>query len=415
MRKLISKLFWPIVVVGIIVAIAYGYIPEPIRVETATAKQGSLQVTVDDDGETRVREKYIVSAPVSGKMLRVTLEAGDVVIGGKTEIAQIKPNDPVLLDVRTRAEAQARVRTAEAATLQASAAITRAKEALKLAEHDNKRAKSLRRQKAMSQADADAAEYHERMARADVRSAEFAAKVAAYEIDQANAALRFTEPSDAEDAEVEAFRLIAPVDGRVLNVLSEDSKVVSAGMSLVELGDTKDMEMIVDVLSTDAVKIRVGDQVHIEHWGGDKELQGTVRRVEPAAFLKVSALGVEEKRVNVIIDFNEPLGEDDSLGDGFRIEARIVVDETDMESIKVPSGTLFRESGAWYVFKVVDQTAKQIAKKTTKKIAKKTVVEVGLSNGLETEVISGVEDSDILISHPSDLIQDGAEVAPFEK
>ena len=398
MQKLIRKMFWPAVALALVVAIAYGFIPEPIRVETVAATRGSLQVTVDDDGETRIREKYIVSAPVSGKMLRVTLEAGDEVKGGVTEIAQIKPNDPALLDVRTRAEAQARVRTAEAAKSQATAAITRAEEALKLAEHDNKRAKSLRRQNAISQTDVDAAEYRERMARAEVRSAEFAARVATYEIDQANAALQYTQPSGSDDFGAATFKVVAPIDGRVLRVLNEDSKVVSAAMPLVELGNTADMEMIVDVLSTEAVQIQIGDQVHIEHWGGDKTLSGTVRRVEPAAFLKVSALGVEEKRVNVIIDFNDPLKCRKSLGDGFRIEARIVVDESSDKSIKVPTGALFRESEQWYVFKVVDSKAKL------------TSVELGLSNGIETEITKGIDDADVLISHPSDLITDGTAV-----
>lgn len=399
MRKLIEKLIWPTVAVVLVGVIAYGFLPEPIPVETVVAKRSSLQVTVNDDGETQVREKYIVSAPVSGKMLRVTLEEGDTVERGKTEIAQIKPNAPALLDARTRAEAEARLRTAEAARLQASAAVTRAQEALKLAIRENQRATSMNKKNAISKAELDAAEYRERMARAEVRSAEFADRVAGYEIDQAKAALRFTQPGE-QDSFHETFRVISPIDGRVLRVLNEDSKVVSAAMPLVELGDTHDLEIIVDVLSTDAVKIRVGDDVHVEHWGGEQSLNGTVRRVEPAAFLKVSALGVEEKRVNVIIDFNDSPDDYESLGDGFRVEARIVVDETDEESIKVPSGTLFRESGRWYVFKVVENTAR------------KTAVELGLSNGIETEVTNGLTEGDVLISHPSDEIIDNVAVAP---
>ena len=400
MRKFTGKIFWPAALLLIAGAIGYGFIPEPIPVETVTATRGRLQITVDDDGETRIREKYIVSAPVTGKMLRITLEAGDIVQRGKTEIAQIKPNDPALLDVRTRAEALARVRTAEAARQQASALTLKVQDALKLAVQNNKRAKSLQNQAAGSQADADAAEYRERMARADVRSAEFAARVAAYEVDQANTALQYSQPGDADEANTAAFKLIAPIDGRVLRVLSEDSKVVTAGTPLVELGDTKDMEMIVDVLSTEAVKIRVGSKVHVEHWGGEESLSGTVRRVEPAAFLKVSALGVEEKRVNVIIDFDDLPGCGDLLGDGYRIEARIVVGQTDSQSIKVPYGTLFHEPDQWYVFTVDNG------------IAKKTAVKVGLTNGIEAEIIDGVNESEILISHPSDLIRNGTAVLP---
>ena len=398
MKRFAGRAFWILVGFAVFALIGYGFIPQPVAVDFVTPVRGSLEITVDDDGETQIREKYVVSAPVGGKLLRITLEAGDSVERDKTEIAQIKPNAPALLDVRTRAETQARVRTAEAAISQASAAESQAAEALELAQHEFERAKSLLKNKAISKADYDTAEYRERMARAELRSAEFAVRVASYEMDQAEAALRYTLPTEEDAFDETTFRIVAPIDGRVLNVFHEDAKVVAPGMALMELGDPKDMEIKIDVLSTDAVRIRPGNRVHIEHWGGERALSGTVRLVEPAAFLKVSALGVEEKRVNVIVDFDDPWPKREALGDGFRVEARIVVASSDAESLKVPAGALFRERDGWYVFKVVDALAQQ------------TPVEVGATNGLEAEIVSGLSDEDILIDHPPDSVVDGAKV-----
>lgn len=398
MKRIWNRLFWGIVAACVIGLIGYGFIPQPIPVDMVSPSRGSLEITVDDDGETRIREKYVVSAPVSGKLLRIQLDAGDVVQRGVTEIAQIKPVDPSLLDVRTRAELQARVRAAQAAMQQADAAAKRHREALKLAQQELERAKLLKPKNAISSADYDAAESKERMAIAELSSAEFAAQVAAYEMDQAEAALRYSLPSDGDDFDETTFRIVSPIDGRVLNVLHEDATVVDSGIELVEIGDPKEMEIKIDVLSIDAVRIRPGNYVHVEHWGGETPLQGTVRLVEPSAFLKISALGVEEKRVNVIVDFNDPWETRETLGDGFRLEARIVVDQTDANSLKVPAGTLFFENDQWYVFKVQQGIAVQ------------SPVSVGLSNGLETEIVAGIDQSDVLIEHPPDNIHDGTKV-----
>jgi HlyD family secretion protein len=386
-------------IAGLVGWIGYGFIPPRIAVDFVRPVRGSLEITVDDDGETRIREKYVVSAPVTGKMLRIQLEAGDFVRQGETELAQIKPVDPALLDIRTRAETQARVRASQAAMQQADAATARAKEALRLASEELKRATTLKEKNAISESDFDTAVSRERIADAELRSAEFAARVAAYELDQAEAVLRYTLPGEGDRFDETTFRIISPVDGRVLNILHEDSTVVSAAMPLMELGDPRDMEIKIDVLSIDAVRIRPGNRVWIEHWGGGRPLRGTVRLVEPSAFLKISALGVEEKRVNVIIDFDDPWETRESLGDGFRVEARIVVAETEASSLKVPSGTLFSEDDRWFVFVVRGGRAMR------------TPVTVGKSNGVESEILDGIVETDVLIEHPPDSILDGSKVA----
>ncbi|MEM9589119.1 MAG: HlyD family efflux transporter periplasmic adaptor subunit [Planctomycetota bacterium] len=363
--------------------------------------RGSLEITVNDDGETRIRDKYILSTTVTGKMLRLDLDAGDEVHAGETELANIQPSDPTLLDPRTQAEAEARLRVAEAAFDQARSKVSRAREVMLLAERDAERATKLLSESAISMEDYDSAKHRSRMAIADVGSAESAQRVAKYEVEQAAAALTFLDAGNAERQD-RTFQIVSPIEGKVLRILREDSGFVSAGTELLQIGDPRDLEIEIDVLSTDAVKITPGDTVRIVHWGGDQPLLARVQRVEPAAFLKVSALGVEEKRVNVIADFVDPWECRQTLGDGYRIEAEIVVDATTDESLKVASGTLFRDREQWHAYRVVDGVARRIP------------VTPGRSNGRETEILEGVSEGDELIVHPPESVHDGTAVTPIE-
>jgi HlyD family secretion protein len=392
-----SKLIWTALAATLIGLIAYGLYPENVPVELVRPTRGVLEITIDDDGETRIREKYIVSTPVSGNMLRLQLHAGDCVKQDQTELAQIKPCDPSLLDARAHAEALARVRAAEAAVEQADALMDRSLESLELAGHHYDRAKELLKRAAASQADFDQAEHQQRIAKAEVRSAEFARSVAKHELEQSKAALVFTS-DEATTESPGMFQIHAPINGNILNVFHEDASFINAGTPLIELGDPQDMEIKIDVLSTDAVRIRPGNRVYIEHWGGEEVLQGTVRLVEPAAFLKISALGVEEKRVNVIVDFDDPWEQRQSLGDGFRVEARIVAQATSSDTLKVPAGVLFRRGDSWRAFRVIDGVADEV------------LVKPGRSNGLETEVLSGISEDDELILHPTDSVENGTRV-----
>ncbi len=250
----------------------------------------------------------------------------------------------------------------------------------------------------------ESAEFDYRQKSEELRSTRIQEEIARFELEQAEAALLRTRPREA-DATAGAsdgnggwtFTIYSPIKGSVLRVLQESAAVVNAGTPLLELGDPRDLEAEVDVLSRDAVKIHPGARVLLEHWGGDKVLQGRVRLVEPSGFTKISTLGVEEQRVNVIVDFVDPPEARATLGDGFRVEARIVIDEAD-DVLKVPTSALFRVGKQSAVFKVVDD------------VVHEQIVEIGRQNGLEAEVLAGLAAGDQVVIHPSDQIEDGIHV-----
>lgn len=400
MKHFLSKMPWIVVAVALIALLVYGFWPNVVDVDVVIVAQGSLDVTVNDDGETRIREKYIISAPVAGKMLRIQLHAGDRVEQGVTELVRIEPSDPGLLDARTRAEYEARVRAGEASVEQSQTSVNRAKQALELADHDYERAKRLVTSRAISRSEFDSFEHRQHIANADVNSALSAVKVAQFELESAQAALSRFDSIETSDA-YKSVRLISPINGQVLNVFQEDASVVTPGMPLMEVGAPQDLEIKIDVLSTDAVKLRPGGKVSIEHWGGPNPREAIIRLIEPSAFLKVSALGVEEKRVNVIADFVDAATDRESLGDGFRVEARIVVSSTPEDSLKVAAGALFREGDQWFVYRIGENNT-----------VEQREVQPGQSNGLETEIRSGLSIGDMLVLHPTDKIRDAVKVKP---
>ena len=391
-----GRLLWPLTLLLIAAALAYGFWPRRVAVDVAVVDRGSFLVTVNEDGKTRVRERYVVSAPVPGHLLRIALQEGDVVQQGKTLLAVIEPTTPTLIDARTLAEAQAKVRIAQAASEQAEAALQRAVEARELAQHNFKRVQQLVEKNAMVREHFDTAEHALRMTEAEVRSGEFAKHVALFELELAKAALIRAQPTDGQPTEG-TLEIVSPVNGSVLRVYHESAGVVQSGVRLLELGDATDLELEVDILSQDAIRVQRGAKVLVEHWGGGTTLNGVVRTVEPSAYLKVSALGVEEQRVNVIADFIEPLAARQSLGDGYRVEARIVVRQV-TDVLKVPSGAVFRHGDRWAVFRVVDGRARLC------------VIEIGDQTGIETEVLSGLQAGDTVVVYPSDRVRDGVAV-----
>ena len=394
-RRLLRMLAYAGLALVIGALLVYAFVPPPVEVEVARVVRGPLEATVDDDGKTRIKERYLVVAPLGGELLRVSLHAGDAVRAGETVLAAIQPGDPTLLDARTLAEAEARVKAAEARLQHSQALSERADASYSQANARYTRIEKLLPTGAASRDEYDIALHGLRAATEDVHAAEFAVKIAEYELELARAALVRTRSGDP--ASGKGLEIRSPIDGEVLRVLRESGGMVAPGAQLMELGDPRDLEVEIDVLSSDAVRIPPGAEVHLEHWGLPKPLEARVRLVEPQAFLKVSALGVEEQRVNVIADFVDPFEKRSRLGDAYRVEAKIVVWKGD-DVLKANAGALFRRDGGWAVYRVVDGRA-ALAK-----------VEIGHASGLETEIIAGLREGDAIIAYPSDQIRDGVRV-----
>jgi len=387
---------------GILALIVYAFLPKPVDVDLATPERGPLRVTVDEEGKTRIKERYVVSTPLAGRLMRIELDAGDEISAGETLLAVVEATDPALLDPRALAEAEARVKAAEAKLKQADPARQRAKTEMQYAETELGRVRALHAKNAASKQELDQKERLFQASEQDYRAASFAEEIARFELELSQAALVQTRPNGGGSVEERRFEIHAPITGRVLRVFEESATVVAAGARLLEVGNTADLEIEVDVLSSDAVNIKPGAPVLLEQWGGETPLRGTVRLVEPSGFTKVSALGVEEQRVNVIIDFVDPPQQRPTLGDGFRVEARIIVWER-ADVLKVPTSALFRHGDDWAVFVVADGRAVRRPVKT------------GRRNGLEAEVLDGLASGTPVIIHPSDKVEDGVAVVVREQ
>jgi HlyD family secretion protein len=322
---------------------------------------------------------------LAGQVRRIELHPGDRVEHSKTVLAVIEPGDPSLLDPRARAGAEARVRAAEEATKLAETNLQQARA-------EAERARRLGVGKSISQEELERAEHKE-------RTAAFAMRIAEYELELARAAFQRTQPRSPGENGSTRLEIRSPITGCVLEVYQESSRTIPVGTELLKVGDMTDLECVIDLLSTEAVKITRGAKVYLEHWGGERPLLGRVRLVEPGAFMKVSALGVEEQRVSVLVDFAEPCAQWEALGDGYRVEARIVVWEDD-SVLKAPAAAFFRHGDGWAAFRDVNGRARM------------TLVNLGRSNGLETQVLNGLDVNDTVILHPSDRIKEGVAVNP---
>lgn len=382
---------------GIVALIVLGMQPQPATVDVVEVLRGPLQVTINDDGQTRIREKYVISAPLAGQLLRIDLDIGDEVVAGETVIARMEPTDPSLLDPRAVAQAQLRVEAAARRVEQAQHNLNQAEIALEYARTEMERYMNLAMEGGAT--DVKRAEwqllYHSRTE--ERQAAQSALEIARFEHELEQAALVRTQATDEGTENSQDFVIHAPISGHVLRLMQESTAVLQPGAPIIEIGDPRELEVVVDVLSSDAVGIPPGAEVRIEQWGGDAPLQGRVRLVEPAGFTKFSALGVEEQRVNVVIDLMSPVSERWNFGDGYRVEAAIVVWE-EQDCLKIPSSALFRDGEAWVVFVVEDGVAR------TRKVG------VGQSNGLESQITSGLEPGETVIIHPSDQVADGRRI-----
>jgi HlyD family secretion protein len=388
-------LFWVPPAALLVLALAWLFRPDAVPVDLGAAERGPLTVAVSDEGETRVRDVYVVSAPLPGRMQRIEVEAGDAVVADSTVVARIEPGDPAFLDVRSAAEARAGVDAAAAARTHAEAQVSRAEAELDFARAELERMRALARSHTVSANDLDSAERRAKTAVAALAEAQAQRRVRESEYQVARARLLSPATSRKHGGACDCVEVRSPVSGTVLRVVTESEGVVQAGAPLLEVGSPEQLEVVVDLLSADAVRVEPGQRVIIEAWGGELPLAGRVRRVEPFGFTKVSALGIEEQRVNVVIDITEPRERWLRLGHGYRVEPRIVLWEAS-DVLRVPLSALFRQGEQWAVF--VEQGGRAVLRE----------VEIGQGNGLEAEVRSGLEAGERVVLHPGDRVSPGA-------
>jgi len=379
----------------VVLLLIWGFWPQPVMVEAASAKRAPMSVTIDEEGRTRVIDRYVVSAPVDGVACRVQQEVGDPVEQGELML-MIEPLESQVLDPRSRALAKARVAAAEAA-LRASREQARAAAAdEEYASNELARQQPLIDQGLISREAFDRARTAASTAASARRSADFTVEVASYELEAARTALEYSAATES-GAPAERVPVRSPITGRILKVQHECEGPVRTGEALFEVGDPSALEVEVDVLSSDAVRIKPGMQVLFDRWGGEHTLQGVVRNVEPVGFTKTSALGVEEQRVLVISDFVSPQEQWQRLGDGYRVEARFILWQGD-DVLQVPASSLFRHGDGWALFVIDDGRAMR------------RNVEVGQRNGLSAQILDGVGEAEEVILHPSDKVDDGVRV-----
>lgn len=390
-------IFWAVIGSAVVIMFVLALAPKAIPVDLSTVTRGPLIVTLDHEGRTRAKDIFVISAPLPGHVQRIEHEPGDSVVAGETVLATFSPAAAIMLDARTRAEAVARVETAAAALEQARAERSRARVEADFATADSERIRVLAAQGVVSATELEVATTTAQAARDSLVAAEAAVKASVHQLEAANATLLDPVDETVSGQQSTTLELRSPVDGIVLRRLRESSAVVSQGEPLLEVADPTELEITADFLSRDTVKMRAGMPVIIERWGGEEELKGRVRRIEPAGFMKISALGVEEQRVWVIIDFDDGPDTWQGLGDDFRVEVRVVVWQND-GALRAPTAALFREGADWAVL-VEDDGRAELRR-----------VDVGQQNGLQTQILDGLSDGEQIIIHPPDSVQHGSRV-----
>lgn len=392
-------LLWGTIAASLVGALIYAFRPQAVAVDEVIVERGELVVTVDEEGETRIRDVFVISAPVTGWVKRIEAEVGDAVVAGATVVAEIEPIDPAFLDLRSETQAEADLNVAQANRALAAAELEQARAEYEFAQTELERARKLVAGATISQQALDDVERRARTTRAALATARARQQVRDFELARAEAQLLSPRESRAARGTCECVPLTAPVDGRVLRLVHESEGVVAAGTALMEIGDPSDLEIVVDFLSVDAVQIEPGQRVIIDQWGGGAALTGRVRRVEPSGFTKISALGIEEQRTNVIIDITSPAAQWQRLGHGYQVETRVVLWEG-RDVLVVPLTALFRHGDAWAVF-VIDGGRARLRQ-----------VQLGRRNGFDAEVRDGLARGEQVILSPSDRVSDGVRVEP---
>lgn len=378
-----------LIAVIITLLLGWGFWPQPVMVEATAVTHAPLTITIEEEGRTRVIDRYVIAAPVDGVTCRLQLHVGDTVTQGEP-LLSITPLASQVLDPRSRAQARAKVEAAESALRAAEEQARAAAAAAQLANSELARLTPLLKQGVIARDAFDKAQTAAHTANANQRSADFNVEVASYELDAARSVLDYRAESEFDNVERVAVR--SPIDGRILKVDHECAGPVRTGEPLLEVGDPSALEVEVDVLSADAVKIKPGMRVLFDRWGGEGLLEGQVRLVEPVGFTKVSALGVEEQRVLIISDFRSDAAKWQRLGDGYRVEARFILWHQN-DVLQVPASSLFRYQEGWALFVVENGSAVRRS------------VKIGQRNGLVAQILEGVSEGDTVIIHPSDEVE----------
>ncbi|RST87922.1 HlyD family efflux transporter periplasmic adaptor subunit [Aquibium carbonis] len=390
-----KRLGYALAVAAIAAVFAWALREPPALVDVATVAEGPMRVTIREEGRTRVRDIYTVSAPIAGHLSRTVLEEGDAVVAGETIVAAIHPLDPPLIDRRTEAELQAARDAAQSGVGIAESELQRVETGLQLAEDELARAIRLFGPGVISESALQRAQNQVDLNKAAVEAAR--ATVAFRRAELASAEARLLMPSPRGEGEDSCcVSLMAPIDGSVLAVHAQSAQAVTPGTRIADVGDTSRLEVVVDLLSSDAVRITPGTEAAITGWGGDAALPAVVRRVDPAAFTKVSALGIEEQRVNAVLDLEAG---DPRLGHGYRIFAEMTVWNCDL-CLTVPVPALFRSGGDWNVFVLENDRLRQAP------------VGIGRMNDEVAQVLSGLAAGDRIVLHPGDTLADGGSAQP---
>ena len=391
------KLFVIIIIAGVVLATVYGFYPKAVDVDLADVTRGPLQVTIEEEGRTRLKDRFVITAPTAGYLERIRAKAGDQVKKGQ-DVIVLEPLHSPVLDPRSRAEATATITSAEAAL---NAAIEKESATAADADYMEKRLerlKNLYAKGSIAKDQFDQIEAETKKGWAIQRSAKSAVNVSRSELERSKTLLQ-NFASDKKTASRNKVYVSSPVSGNIFRIYKESEGAVNIGEPLMEIGNSKSLEIRVEVLSSDAVKIKPGTSVFMKRWGGEGTLTGVVRIVEPAGFTKISSLGVEEQRVLVIADITSPVEMWRSLGDAYRLEAHFVVWEG-KDVLQVPAGALFRVGNDWAVF--VSEKGRAVKK----------LVKIGQRNAMAAEIISGLTENEKVIAHPDDTIGDGTRIKP---
>ena len=387
-------------VAGLGALVAWGFRPDPVPVDLAEITRGPMALTINADGKTRIRDMFEVAAPIAGNAQRSPVEVGDRVIAGKTVVAVVQPVAPTLLDARSRSQAVAAVSEAEAALQVAQSHVRQAEEDLSYAASQYDRVATLVQRGVASVTQLEDATQLRAIKEATLDAAQSSRSMAEGALARARAVLIEPDPESAVNDSC-CVELHAPTDGVVLSIASISERPVAAGAPLLTIGRPDDLEIVADLLSSDAVRVAPGSRAIVERWGGPQPLEAILRHIEPSARTKVSALGIEEQRVDVVFDLLSPPAERPGLGDGFAVFLRVVEWRADNE-VQVPLSALFRDDGDWFVFRVQDGIATRVA------------VTPGRRNGSAAQVLDGLTAGDRVVTHPSDRVQDGVQIVDRE-